>query len=128
MGESYKVEHLEELPDRVSLYRQGGFVDLCEGPHVPSTGKIRAFKLLNVSGTYWRGDARNAVLQRIYGIAFADPEALDDYLKMLEEARKRDHRKLGKELDLFSLQDEAGPGLVIYHPKGAMLRTILEDF
>jgi len=128
MGESYKVEHLEELPDRVSLYRQGGFVDLCEGPHVPSTGKIRAFKLLNVSGTYWRGDARNAVLQRIYGTAFADPEALDDYLKMLEEARKRDHRKLGKELDLFSLQDEAGPGLVIYHPKGAMLRTILEDF
>lgn len=128
MGESYKVEHLEELPDRVSLYRQGGFVDLCEGPHVPSTGKIRAFKLLNVSGTYWRGDARNAVLQRIYGTAFADPEALGDYLKMLDEARKRDHRKLGKELDLFSLQDEAGPGLVIYHPKGAMLRTILEDF
>lgn len=128
MGESYKVEHLEELPDRVSLYRQGGFVDLCEGPHVPSTGKIRAFKLLNVSGTYWRGDARNAVLQRIYGTAFAEPEALDDYLKMLDEARKRDHRKLGKELDLFSLQDEAGPGLVIYHPKGAMLRTILEDF
>ncbi len=128
MGERYKIEHLEELPDRVSLYRQGGFVDLCEGPHIPSTGRIRAFKLLNVSGTYWRGDARNTVLQRIYGTAFPDRGALEDYLKMLEEARKRDHRKLGKELDLFSLQDEAGPGLVIYHPKGAMLRTLLEDF
>jgi len=128
MGESYKVEHLEELPDHVSLYRQGTFLDLCEGPHVPATGKIKAFKLLNVSGTYWRGDARNQVLQRIYGTAFPDPAALEEYLQMLEEARKRDHRKLGKELDLFSLQDEAGPGLVIYHPKGAMLRTILEDF
>jgi threonyl-tRNA synthetase len=128
MGESYKVEHLEDLPDRVSLYRQGSFVDLCEGPHIPSTGRIRAFKLLNVSGTYWRGDARNRVLQRIYGTAFPDPRELDDYLRMLEEARKRDHRKLGKELDLFSLSEEAGPGLVIYHPKGAILRMILEDF
>ena len=127
-GESYKVEHLQDLPDRVSLYSQGSFVDLCEGPHVPSSGKIKAFKLLNVSGTYWRGDARNQVLQRVYGTAFADQKTLDDYLKMLEEARKRDHRKLGKDLDLFSLQDEAGPGLVIYHPKGALLRTILEDF
>jgi threonyl-tRNA synthetase len=128
MGETYKVEHLEELPDRVSLYRQGTFLDLCEGPHLPSTGRIKAFKLLNVSGTYWRGDARNQVLQRIYGTAFPEVKGLEDYLHMLEEARKRDHRKLGKELDLFSLQDEAGPGLVIYHPKGAMLRTILEDF
>jgi threonyl-tRNA synthetase len=128
MGESYKVEHLEDLPDRVSLYRQGSFLDLCEGPHLPSTGRIKAFKLLNVSGTYWRGDARNQVLQRIYGTAFPDAKALEDYLRMLEEARKRDHRKLGRELDLFSIQDEAGPGLVIYHPKGAMLRTILEDF
>jgi len=128
MGESYKVEHLEDLPDRVSLYRQGSFVDLCEGPHLPSTGRIKAFKLLNVSGTYWRGDARNQVLQRIYGTAFPDAKGLEDYLLMLEEARKRDHRKLGRELDLFSIQDEAGPGLVIYHPKGAMLRTILEDF
>ncbi len=127
-GETYKVEHLEDLPDRVSLYTQGTFTDLCEGPHVPSSGKIKAFKLLNVSGTYWRGDARNQVLQRVYGTAFADQKALDEYLHMLEEARKRDHRKLGKDLDLFSLQDEAGPGLVIYHPKGAMLRTILEDF
>ena len=128
MGETYKVEHLEELPDRVSLYRQGTFLDLCEGPHLPSTGKIKAFKLLNVSGTYWRGDARNQVLQRIYGTAFPEPEALEAYLHMLEEARKRDHRRLGKELDLFSIHEEAGPGLVIYHPKGAMLRTILEDF
>ena len=128
MGETYKVEHLDELPDRVSLYRQGTFVDLCEGPHIPSTGKVKAFKLLNVSGTYWRGDARNRVLQRIYGTAFSDQKALEEFLHMLEEARKRDHRKLGKELDLFSLSEDAGPGLVIYHPKGAMLRTILEDF
>ena len=128
MGETYKIEHLEELPDHVSLYRQGTFLDLCEGPHLPSTGRIKAFKLLNVSGTYWRGDARNQVLQRIYGTAFQAPNALNEYLRMLEEARKRDHRKLGRELDLFSIHEEAGPGLVIYHPKGAMLRTILEDF
>jgi threonyl-tRNA synthetase len=127
-GETYKIEHLEELPDRVSLYSQGDFTDLCEGPHVPASGRIKAFKLLNVSGTYWRGDARNQVLQRIYGTAFPDPKALEEYLLMLEEARKRDHRKLGKDLDLFSLQDEAGPGLVIYHPKGALLRMVLEDF
>ncbi|MBP1698398.1 MAG: thrS, partial [Deltaproteobacteria bacterium] len=128
MGQTYKVEHLEELPDHVSLYRQGSFLDLCEGPHVPSTGRIKAFRLLNVSGTYWRGDARNQVLQRIYGTAFPTEQALEEFLQMLEEARKRDHRKLGRELDLFSLSEEAGPGLVIYHPKGAMLRTILEDF
>ncbi len=128
MRESYKVEHLEDLPDHVSLYRQGSFVDLCEGPHLPTTGKIKAFKLLSVSGTYWRGDARNQVLQRIYGTAFPNLEGLKDYLHMLEEARKRDHRRLGRELDLFGLSDEAGPGLVIYHPKGALLRTILEDF
>ena len=128
MGESYKVEHMQDLPDRVSLYRQGSFVDLCGGPHIPSTGKIKAFKLLSVSGTYWRGDSRNQVLQRIYGTAFPDSQGLKDYLHMLEEAKKRDHRKLGRELDLFSLNDEAGPGLVIYHPKGALLRTILEDF
>ncbi len=128
IGETYKIEHLEDLPDRVSLYRQGGFLDLCEGPHLPSTGRIKAFRLLNVSGTYWRGDARNRVLQRIYGTAFPAQQALQEFLHMLEEARKRDHRKLGRELDLFSLSEEAGPGLVIYHPKGAMLRTVLEDF
>jgi threonyl-tRNA synthetase len=128
VSETYKIEHLVELPDHVSLYRQGTFLDLCEGPHIPSTGRIKAFRLLNVSGTYWRGDARNRVLQRIYGTAFPDQQALEEFLHMLEEARKRDHRKLGRELDLFSLSEEAGPGLVIYHPKGAMLRTILEDF
>lgn len=128
MGESYKVEHLNDLPNQVSLYHQGSFLDLCEGPHLPSTGKIKAFKLLSVSGTYWRGDARNQVLQRIYGTAFPDLQGLKDYLHMLEEAKKRDHRRLGRELDLFSLSEEAGPGLVIYHPKGALLRTILEDF
>jgi threonyl-tRNA synthetase len=128
MGQTYKVEHVEELPDHVSLYRQGSFLDLCEGPHVPSTGSIKAFRLLNVSGTYWRGDARNQVLQRVYGTAFPTEQALEEFLQMLEEARKRDHRKLGRELDLFSLSEEAGPGLVIYHPKGALLRTILEDF
>lgn len=128
MSETYKIEHLEDLPDHVSLYRQGTFLDLCEGPHIPSTGRIKAFRLLNVSGTYWRGDARNRVLQRIYGTAFPAQQALEEFLHMLEEARKRDHRKLGKELDLFSLSEEAGPGLVIYHPKGAMLRTLLEDF
>ncbi len=128
IGETYKIEHLKELPDRVSLYRQGTFLDLCEGPHIPSTGRIKAFKLLSVSGTYWRGDIRNQVLQRIYGTAFPEQQALEEYLHMLEEARKRDHRKLGRELDLFSIHDEAGPGLVIYHPKGGMLRTILEDF
>ncbi len=126
--ETYKLEHLEELPEQVSLYHQGNFLDLCEGPHLPATGRIKAFKLLNVSGTYWRGDARNRVLQRIYGTAFPEPQALEEYLHLLEEARKRDHRKLGRELDLFSLHEDAGPGLVIYHPKGAMLRTILEDF
>lgn len=127
-GETYKVEHLNNLPDHVSLYRQGSFLDLCEGPHIPSTGKIKAFRLLSVSGTYWRGDARNRVLQRIYGTAFPAQDSLKEFLQMLEEARKRDHRKLGRELDLFSLSEEAGPGLVIYHPKGAILRTILEDF
>src|SRR4030043_2103780 len=111
MGETYKVEHLGELPGHVSLYRQGTFTDLCEGPHIPSTGRIKAFRLLNVPGTYWRGDARNRVLQRIYGTAFPAPQALEEFLHMLEEARKRDHRKLGRELDLFSLSEEAGPGL-----------------
>ncbi len=98
LDQTYKVEHLGELPDRVSLYRQGSFLDLCEGPHIPSTGRIKAFRLLNVSGTYWRGDARNQVLQRIYGTAFPTEQALAEFLHMLEEARKRDHRKLGKEL------------------------------
>ena len=128
-GETYKVEILKGLnEEHVSVYRSGDFVDLCRGPHIPSMGKIKAYKLLSVAGAYWRGDERNKMLQRIYGTAFADQTSLDDYLGRIEEAKRRDHRKLGKELDLFSIEDEAGAGLVIYHPKGALLRTIIEDF
>jgi threonyl-tRNA synthetase len=130
-GETYKVELLNELPEDVkiiSLYSQGGYVDLCRGPHIPSTGMIRAFKLLNVAGAYWRGDERNKMLQRIYGTGFATEKALVEYLHIVEEAKKRDHRKLGKELDLFQINDEAGPGLIIFHPKGARLRNIIEDW
>ena len=128
-GELYKVELLEEIPDeRVTLYSQGNFTDLCRGPHLPSTGKIKAFKLTSVAGAYWRGDEKNKMLQRIYGTAFADQKRLKQYLHHLEEARKRDHRKLGKELELFSFNEEVGAGLIIYHPKGALLRRLLEDF
>ncbi len=128
-GEPYKIELLEEIgEDQVSLYRQGDFIDLCRGPHLSSTGKIRAFKLTSVAGAYWHGDERNKMLQRIYGTAFPSPEELEKYLLRLEEARRRDHRRLGRELDLFSINEEAGAGLVIYHPKGAILRMILEDF
>nr|WP_245802464.1 threonine--tRNA ligase [Desulfacinum hydrothermale] len=128
-GEKYKVELLEELEEpTVSIYRQGDFVDLCRGPHIPHTGHIKACKLLSVAGAYWRGDERNPMLQRIYGTAFADKKALKKYLQFLEEAQKRDHRKLGRELDLFSFSDEVGAGMVIYHPKGALLRHILETF
>ncbi|MDX9707980.1 MAG: threonine--tRNA ligase [Trichloromonas sp.] len=129
MGENYKVELIEALPDGiVSLYRQGDFVDLCRGPHLPSTKFIKAFKLTGVAGAYWRGSEKNAMLQRIYATAFPDKKELKTYLARLEEARKRDHRKLGKELDLFSFSEEAGAGLVIWHPKGALLRTLIEDF
>ena len=130
-GENYKVALLNDLPAEVktvTLYSQNGYVDLCRGPHLPSTGMIRAFKLLNVAGAYWRGDERNKMLQRIYGTGFATQEALDEHLRLLEEAKKRDHRRLGRELDLFQLNDEAGAGLVIWHPKGALLRTIVEDW
>jgi len=128
-GEPYKVELITDLgADHVSLYTQGGFTDLCRGPHIPNSSYIKAFKLTKVAGAYWRGDERNPMLQRIYGTAFASKAALDAYLNMLEEAKKRDHRKLGKELDLFSIVDEAGPGLVIWHPKGAMLRYLVEEF
>jgi len=127
--EDYKVSILRELPEEnVSLYRDGDFVDLCRGPHLPSTGWVKAFKLTGVAGAYWRGDERNPMLQRIYGTAFPTPQGLEEHLNRLEEAKKRDHRKLGKELDLFSIQDEAGAGLIIYHPNGALLRTLLEDF
>jgi threonyl-tRNA synthetase len=129
MGEKYKVELLEGFADPVvSVYRQGDFVDLCRGPHIPDSGFLRAFKLISVAGAYWRGDERNPMLQRIYGTAFLDVESLKKYLAFLEEAQKRDHRRLGKELDLFSFSDEVGAGMVIYHPKGALIRHILENF
>jgi len=130
-GENYKVELINDLPPDVtdvSIYRQNDYTDLCRGPHIPSTGKIKAFKLLSVAGAYWRGDERNKMLQRIYGTGFADEKALNDYLNLLEEAKKRDHRRLGKELDLFQINEEAGPGLVIFHPKGMMLRYLIEDW
>jgi threonyl-tRNA synthetase len=129
-GESYKVELIQALPagEAITLYRQGEFADLCRGPHVPHTGKLKVVKLLSVAGAYWRGDEKRAMLQRIYGTAFATKKDLAHRLQMLEEARKRDHRKLGRELELFSIDDEVGPGLVIWHPKGALLRTLLEDF
>ena len=129
MGESFKVELIEGIGDpEVSLYTQGNFTDLCRGPHLPSTGQIGAFKLLSLAGAYWKGDEKNKMLTRIYGTAFPDESALNNYLQFLEEVKKRDHRRLGRELDLFSISDEVGAGLVIYHPNGALLRYILEDF
>ncbi|HEY5999285.1 MAG TPA: threonine--tRNA ligase [bacterium] len=128
-GEVYKAELIEAIHDpTVSLYRQGGFTDLCRGPHVSSTGKIKAFKLLSIAGAYWRGDERNRMLQRIYGTSFPDKAALEAYLHRIEEAQKRDHRKIGRELDLFSFSDEVGPGMVLWHPKGALLRYLVEEF
>ncbi|MGQ9484689.1 MAG: threonine--tRNA ligase [Desulfosoma sp.] len=128
-GETYKVELLEELTEpTVSVYRQGTFVDLCRGPHIPDTGCVKAYKLLSLAGAYWRGDERNPMLQRIYGTVFPDAKGLKKYLDFLAEAQRRDHRRLGRELDLFSFSDEVGAGMVIYHPKGALLRHILETF
>jgi len=125
----YKLELIKELPDKtVTIYRQGSFVDLCRGPHVNLTNEVKAFKLTSIAGAYWRGDERRPMLQRIYGVAFDTQAELEDYLARLAEAAKRDHRKLGKELDLFSLHDEVGPGLVHWHPKGALVRQIIEDF
>jgi threonyl-tRNA synthetase len=129
--EDYKVELINDLPADVkvvSIYKDGDYMDLCRGPHIPSTGKIKAFKLLSVAGAYWRGDEKNKMLQRIYGIGFADEKSLNDYLTLLEEAKKRDHRRLGKELDLFQINEEAGAGLIIFHPKGMMLRYLIEDW
>jgi threonyl-tRNA synthetase len=125
MGEQYKVEIIEGIPDdRVSLYSQGDFTDLCRGPHVPSTGRLRAFKLTSVAGAYWRGDERNEMLQRIYGTAFPTPKELKEHLALLEEAKRRDHRKLGRELDLFSFHPEA-PASPFFHPKGALVYNAL---
>lgn len=129
-GENYKVEIIEDLPDaeNITLYDQETWYDLCRGPHAPSTGLIKSFKLTSSAGAYWRGNENNPMLQRIYGTAFWDRKELKKHLNQLEEAKKRDHRKLGKELDLFSIQDEIGPGLVLWHPRGSKIRKITEDF
>jgi threonyl-tRNA synthetase len=128
-GEYYKAEIIEAIPagEIISLYRQGKFLDLCRGPHAPSTGRMKAFKLMKVAGAYWRGDSKNAMLQRIYGTAWPDEKQLNDYLRMIEEAEKRDHRKLGKELDLFHLQEEA-PGMVFWHEKGWSIYRTIESY
>jgi threonyl-tRNA synthetase len=127
--EPFKLEILNEIKDdMVSFYRQGEFMDLCEGPHLNSTGEIKFFKLISVSSSYWRGDEKRESMQRIYGISFETKEELENYLKFLEEAKERDHRILGKKLDLFSIHPEYGPGLIFWHPKGAIIRKIIEDF
>jgi threonyl-tRNA synthetase len=129
IGENFKAEIISDLPEteEISLYRQGDFLDLCRGPHAPSTNFVKHFKLMKVSGAYWRGDSKNVVLQRIYGTAWTTKQALDDYLHMLEEAEKRDHRKLAKQLDLFHIQEEA-PGMIFWHPKGWTIYRILQDY
>ena len=128
MNESYKVEIIEDIEgdDNISAYTQGDFTDLCRGPHVPLTGKIKYFKLLNTSGAYWLGDENNSMLQRIYGTAFSSKKKLNKYLNLLEEAKKRDHRKLGKELSLFTFDEEVGPGLPLWLPNGAVIIDELE--
>ncbi len=127
--EPYKVLLIEELhQEKVSLYQEGDFIDLCLGPHIPSTGKVKAFKLLSIAGAYWRGDEKNPMLQRIYGTSFLNEEDLESYLRKIEEIKRRDHRRLGRELDLFSINEEAGAGLILWHPKGAMIRKTIEDF
>jgi threonyl-tRNA synthetase len=128
-GEPYKEELLADIPEEtVTLYQVGNFLDLCRGPHVPSSGRVGAFKLMNTAGAYWRGDSNKRMLTRIYGCAFATKKELDAHLALLEEIKKRDHRKLGRELDLFSVNDEIGAGLILWHPKGALVRRIMEDF
>ncbi|MFA5839682.1 MAG: threonine--tRNA ligase [Candidatus Margulisiibacteriota bacterium] len=127
--QKFKVELIREIEgDNVTIYRNGDFIDLCRGPHLESTSHIKAFKLTSIAGAYWHGIETNPVMQRIYGIAFFSQKELDEYLKNLEEAKKRDHRKLGKDLDLFSIHEEAGAGFVYYHPKGAIIRNIIETF
>ncbi len=128
-AQPYKLELLEDLGDEtISVYTQGAFTDLCRGPHVSSSGQIGAFKLMRTAGAYWRGDESRPMLQRVYGVAFETEEQLADYLKKVEEAAKRDHRKLGRDLDLFSVHDEIGPGLVCWHPNGATVRELIESF
>jgi threonyl-tRNA synthetase len=122
------IEQFTQPDEKISIYRTGKFLDFCRGPHLPSTGKIKAFKLTNISGAYWLGDEKNPQLQRIYGTSFFSKKELDDYLHRLEEAKKRDHRLLGKQLDLFSIQELAGPGLIFWHPKGGIIRKTMEDW
>ncbi|MGQ9744991.1 MAG: threonine--tRNA ligase [Dissulfurimicrobium sp.] len=132
LGELFKLELLDELEaqgfESVSLYGQAGFLDLCRGPHLPHTGHIPAFKLTGLAGVYWKGDEKRPMLQRIYGVAFFDKKALNAYLERIEEAKRRDHRRLGKELEFFSINEDVGPGLILWHPRGAMVRKIIEDF
>ncbi len=128
-AQPYKLELIDEIPNSsVTIYKQGSFTDLCRGPHLPSTGEVKAFKLTHIAGAYWLGDEKRPMLQRIYGVAFESQEELADYLSRQAEATKRDHRKLGKELDLFSTHEEIGPGLICWHPRGALIRQIIEDF
>ncbi|MBI3615115.1 MAG: threonine--tRNA ligase [Candidatus Omnitrophica bacterium] len=128
-GEPFKQEIIRDIPDpKVSIYTNGDFVDLCEGPHMNSTGEVKAFKLTSLAGAYWRGNERNPQLTRVYGTAFFKPEELENFLKVREEAKRRDHRKLGQSLKLFSILEEAGAGFVFYHPKGAVLRQIIEEY
>ena len=129
MGEFLKCQLIEEKAEPIfSAYRTGKFLDFCRGPHIPSTGRIKAFKVLSLAGAHWKGDEKSHPMQRIYGTAFFSTKDLDEYLHKIEEAKKRDHRRLGKELELFSIQDDAGPGLIFWHPKGGRVRTIIEDW
>ncbi|MCK4330376.1 threonine--tRNA ligase [candidate division WOR-3 bacterium] len=128
LGEDYKVELLEELEGPVTIYRNDSFIDLCRGPHLPETGRVKYFKLLSSSGAYWKGDESNEMLQRIYGISFESQKELEEYLERMEEAKRRDHRLLGTELSLWMMDDEIGPGLVVWLPRGMILRKIIEDF
>ena len=128
-NQPYKLELIEEITDNgATIYKQGSFTDLCRGPHLTSSGEVKAFKLTHLAGAYWRGDEKRIMLQRIYGVAFKSQRELDDYLSWQAEVTRRDHRKLGKELDLFSTHEEIGPGLICWHPKGALIRQIIEDF
>ena len=128
--QGFKCELVEEraIEPMVSFYTTGKFIDFCRGPHIPSTGRIRAFKLMSVAGAYWKGQEGNPQMQRIYGACFYTQQELDEYLHRLEEAKRRDHRRLGQELDLFSVQEEAGPGLIFWHPKGGLIRKVMEDW
>jgi len=128
-GDEYKLDLLQNLEDGgITFYTQGGFTDLCRGPHIPNTGFIKAIKLTNISGAYWKGDEKNKMLTRVYGVTFPNQKELDEYVTLLEEAKKRDHRKLGKELELFTFSERVGLGLPLWLPKGAMLRERLQQF